>query len=354
MPTNNVKNTPIPSELIDAYRQTCFRVSFPDGDSFDVYIGKTHPDLDAKLHRYYIKDWTFQQIQHCTDWAIVTAYNPGSKSTTTKAEDKSAHDKLVTELKANDRVRFFEANGIGSDGHSEKSVLVQGLDLQTAFELGKRYGQNAIVHGELGNVARLVGCVDRSPRDLDEMAFQKHMEIIHELHRNRVQHIANDEFAKSKNDITSTDTSSKELIYGTIDDWRCLVFIPKWNALACAHFWDAINAAETWRELKEMLSTSAYKWVLAYEGKPKALDDNFRAAFRDNADFPYFPPQRMKDWMPPDIFKRHAELEDSFLDGPLAEISPEATSAIVSALEVEGYTCVRDDKLIQAASGFTG
>jgi len=49
----------------------------------------------------------------------------------------------------------------------------------------------------------------------------------------------------SAKDISHPDMASKEIVYGLVDDERCLVFVPRWNAFACLHFLEAIHLAGT-------------------------------------------------------------------------------------------------------------
>ncbi|MEI6232626.1 MAG: hypothetical protein WCT04_06215 [Planctomycetota bacterium] len=112
--------------------------------------------------------------------------------------------------------------------------------------------------------------------------------------------------------------------------------------------------AGTWRELNMMLSKSGYEWVLDYMGVPESPDEGFEPEFIDDGDFPFFPPERMWEWMPQDIFNRHVRFGDSFLNGMMPELPPEAMIEVVAGLEARGYQCVRDDKLVQAACDYCG
>ena len=55
---------------------------------------------------------------------------------------------------------MFPGEGIGDDGTwpPERSLLVLGIDHAGAVQLGHRFGQRAIVWGELGGLAALVLC----------------------------------------------------------------------------------------------------------------------------------------------------------------------------------------------------
>jgi len=103
-----------------------------------------------------------------------------------------------------------------------------------------------------------------------------------------------------------------------------------------------------------MISRSGYEWVLDYLGKPASPDDYFEPEFIDDGEFPFFPPERMWEWMPQELINRHVRFADSFLNGIIPELPPESMTEVVSGLESLGYTCLRDNKLVQAACGYCG
>jgi hypothetical protein len=55
---------------------------------------------------------------------------------------------------------MFPGEGIGDDGvwPPERSVLVLGIEREAALQLGRRFGQRAIVCGDLGGLATLALC----------------------------------------------------------------------------------------------------------------------------------------------------------------------------------------------------
>ncbi len=70
----------------------------------------------------------------------------------------------------------------------------------------------------------------------------------------------------------------------------------------------------------------------------------------EDGDYPEWPAQEMLDWMPEEA-SRFGEYTNSVLNGPFLVIPPDKESAIVDALEAAGYTCERNDPLVQTASG---
>ena len=135
--------TTLPPSLIQAYRETNYRVLGPEG--FVLRVDEANPDL-RRTHR-----------QHHTDCsAFVTACNPFSRELDSTAnEARQAH--LATELRS--RSLAF-AEGVGehpaSDWGGEPSFLVYGLTLEAARALCNRLEQNAFIWSGSDSVPRLV------------------------------------------------------------------------------------------------------------------------------------------------------------------------------------------------------
>jgi hypothetical protein len=133
----------ISAELIQAYRETEFRVAAPE--PFTLSVGQASQALQSlyKLHK-------------SDSAAYVTAWNPYSQETTADEND-AAQARLEDELK---RRSLGYVPGIGQHPSQqwpgEPSVLVLGLSLEAAKVLGKDYGQNAIVWCGPGAVPELI------------------------------------------------------------------------------------------------------------------------------------------------------------------------------------------------------
>jgi putative PIN family toxin of toxin-antitoxin system len=87
--------------------------------------------------------------------AFLTAVNPGSEPRGA-AENRAAMEKLDAALAA---ANYSRLPGEGRDpkgGWREPSVLVPGLARAEAAALGRRFGQNALVHVEVGGLPQLV------------------------------------------------------------------------------------------------------------------------------------------------------------------------------------------------------
>lgn len=88
--------------------------------------------------------------------ALVTAWNPGSRCL-----GKMANRIRQRTLEAGLRTigtRFLPGRGVDPNGRweAEESVLALGLGLETALDIGRRHGQNAVVWSGPEAVPRLV------------------------------------------------------------------------------------------------------------------------------------------------------------------------------------------------------
>ena len=131
------------SELLAAYRATTYRVFFPDVFC-DLRLDKVS---DVLRH--------FLESSGAVTFAILTAYNPASLK---------MHDANNERLQSEIELWLRQANYLVFSGENqaddevwpiEKSCCVLGLSLADACELGKKYGQNAIVFGGADAVPRL-------------------------------------------------------------------------------------------------------------------------------------------------------------------------------------------------------
>lgn len=138
----------IQKELIDAYRNTAYRIDTPSGP-LTIRIGETVPQLDALLEQHGVRSWAF-----------ITAWNPGSRQLP-EPENLARHAELEHRIAT---LGLATLPGAGEDQsgswHPEQSVLVLGIDRATARDLGREFGQNAIVVGTLSEPAELLLCTD--------------------------------------------------------------------------------------------------------------------------------------------------------------------------------------------------
>ncbi len=137
---------PIPTNLWTAYRRTAFCASV-DGIAIRICPDATHPSLDDALH-----------TRRVTTWAYITAWNPGSRQLS-RQENDARHQQLKNDVAALG-FEVFEGEGFPMNiaWPPERSLLVFGISMQEAIAIGRRYGQHAIVFGEAGRKAELLGC----------------------------------------------------------------------------------------------------------------------------------------------------------------------------------------------------
>jgi hypothetical protein len=132
--------------LLAAYRRTRFCADTAQG-RIVIRVGESHPELDAVL-----------RATGSEAWAYVTAFNPGSVRLS-DAKNDTRQGALENALRRLGHP-MFQGEGIGDDGTwpPERSVLVLGIEREVAVQLGRAFGQRAIVCGELGGLATLALC----------------------------------------------------------------------------------------------------------------------------------------------------------------------------------------------------
>ena len=130
--------------LMRAYQQTSFFADTSRG-RLRLRIGESSGQLDELL-----------ASEAAGSWAYVTAHNPGSVPL---SEDDNIRRQQRLERTVRERgFQFFRGEGIGDDGQwpPEPSLLIIGISRDQAVELGRRFGQRAIVYGETGRPAELL------------------------------------------------------------------------------------------------------------------------------------------------------------------------------------------------------
>jgi hypothetical protein len=134
-------------ELLTSYRNTDFVIYVPDGEL--VMRCEQESDAIDELVRTFGK----------TNCAFITAQNPGSIKLGV-SENAQRHQELLHEVI---RIGYphFPGRGVGraSSWHPEESVFIVGIPKGEARELGRAFGQIAIVVKELGCRAELILCI---------------------------------------------------------------------------------------------------------------------------------------------------------------------------------------------------
>jgi hypothetical protein len=93
-----------------------------------------------------------------SSWVHVTAVNPGSVMLS--AEENQRRQRQLEELASRSAYTWFPGEGVGDDSTwpAEASVLILGISRSHAVQLGRQFGQVAIVYGEIGQAAELIAC----------------------------------------------------------------------------------------------------------------------------------------------------------------------------------------------------
>ena len=134
----------IPDDLVDAYKKTNYIV-LSEGQGFTLRVDEYSSQL-AELHTRH----------HVSTSAFMTACNPCSEIYTLE-QNASRQNDLERDLMS---LGCVIIPGIGQDPEQlrpgEPSFLALGVSRFDACELGKKYGQNAIVFSGLDAVPRLV------------------------------------------------------------------------------------------------------------------------------------------------------------------------------------------------------
>ncbi len=136
-------STVIDPDLVDIYKNSDYRV-FGDAP-FVMRIGLACPPLQDLL------------MQHdATGACFVSAYNP-------RSEQRSEQENAMAQHRLRDEVAaagwsFIEGVGEDPQGHcpGEPCLLVLGVSRQQSSELGRRYGQNAVLWAGVDGIPELV------------------------------------------------------------------------------------------------------------------------------------------------------------------------------------------------------
>jgi hypothetical protein len=126
------------------YRATRYRVDAPAG-AIVIRVGERNDAIDELLRTL------------ATDrWAYVSAANPGSRPMP-RSENDRRHAYLIVELERAGR-HYIEGMGEGDDPAwpAERSVWVSAISRVGVARLGRRFEQNAVLHGSLGAQAELL------------------------------------------------------------------------------------------------------------------------------------------------------------------------------------------------------
>jgi hypothetical protein len=132
-------------ELDREYRSTSYRVMLPGQAPLDLRIGVRSVRLD---------EWLTERGTE--QWAFITAWNPASRPRSA-AENQLRHAELVEAVVAGGWRHYPGAGRPDRAGWMpEDSLLVLDISSEEAAELGRRFGQAAIVAGRKHAAPELV------------------------------------------------------------------------------------------------------------------------------------------------------------------------------------------------------
>lgn len=131
-------------ELVQAYRQTSYWVETNE-ISVRIRVGELNPLLDKLLNDCGV-----------VEWSHITAANPDS-IVYSDEENHKAHLELCRQSLGLG-YKTLSGHGTADNAHwpSEESLLILGINRSVAKTLGERFGQKAIVVGEIGRPAELL------------------------------------------------------------------------------------------------------------------------------------------------------------------------------------------------------
>ncbi|MBM75327.1 MAG: hypothetical protein CMK59_07990 [Proteobacteria bacterium] len=121
----------IPSELLKAYTDT-------------DYVVHASPDFILNISKHSNAFAQLTKTLRCWEAVFITAHNPYSKPQS-PLKNKESNDLLEDEIIQNGWT-YFKGVGQSKDcTWKEDSFLIFNIDQQSAYNLGKRHRQNAVV-----------------------------------------------------------------------------------------------------------------------------------------------------------------------------------------------------------------
>lgn len=147
--------------------------------------------------------------------------------------------------------------------------------------------------------------------------------------------------------------SDRVLVYGIVG--VDLVFVDRDRARELARIWAGFD---TWDRARTELSAPRRREILElFAGAhiappaPNAPFDRNLIPGHIDGDWPEWPAEQMLDWMPPELIARFGRSGTDDPAGAFLEFAPVHESALSAAFEAAGWACVKDDALVNAASG---
>ena len=148
--------------------------------------------------------------------------------------------------------------------------------------------------------------------------------------------------------------SERVLVYGIVR--VDLVFVDRERARELARIWAGFD---TWGRARAELPPHRWQEILdrlaEAEIAPPAPDAPFDRNLipgHIDGDWPEWPAEQMLGWMPAELIARFGRSGTGGAGGEYLEFAPRHESALSAALEAAGWTCVKDDDLVNAACGY--
>lgn len=139
----------------------------------DVHIGTFDPQLHDNYHStdYFCQNFRiqpgvqppeFQDFLQQNGWqsyAFITAWNPFSAQQLSLVENRKAHQYLIKVLNTN-HLTFLPALAIDptETWPTEEGVFLFDVSLKEMIELGRQFGQNAVLYGAAHGIPEILWC----------------------------------------------------------------------------------------------------------------------------------------------------------------------------------------------------
>lgn len=134
-----------------AYQATTY-VAYDGDERIEIRVRASNSPALHHLLKAHDAEW----------WAYITAWNPGSVPT--PADENAAAQERLRELLRGEGIPFFEGMSEPDDGTPGEGSLLALIDRERALEIGRQFGQSAIVVGSYGWRSWLLWC-DRDRAD---------------------------------------------------------------------------------------------------------------------------------------------------------------------------------------------
>ncbi len=131
------------SDLAAAYAEAWYVVE--DGADVTIRVGEESEALDKLL-----------ESNGASTWAFLTAYNPQSQPL--PEDENLKHQAELIEQIEKHRHKYFRGYGAGEGWDPEPSIFILDIPRESAIELGRRFGQHAILWGSVNEPPELVWC----------------------------------------------------------------------------------------------------------------------------------------------------------------------------------------------------